>query len=90
MLHTKCRDIGTSKDVNIPRQINEEADINSNDALDIDYLEDTQTIIIKKTIKRPIRSGWNEAFKEFNVKSANEEMLIPDIFDDEDLCNETI
>jgi hypothetical protein len=33
--------------------------------------------------------GWNEAFKEFTAKSAND-MLIPDIFDDEDLCNETI
>ena len=79
-----------SKGVIIPRQILEEAHINSNDALDIDYLEDTQTIIIKKTIKRAVRSGWNEAFKEFSAKSANEEMLIPDIFEDEDLCNETI
>ena len=89
MLHTKCRDIGTSKGVIIPRQILEEAHINSNDTLDIEYLENTQTIIIKKTIKKPVRMGWNEAFKEFNAKSSND-MLIPEIFDDEDLCNETI
>ena len=89
MLHTKRRDIGTSKGVIIPRQILEEAHINSNDTLDIEYLENTQTIIIKKTIKRPARMGWSEAFKEFNAKSAND-MLIPEIFDDEDLCNETI
>ena len=89
MLHTKCRDIGTSKGVIIPRKILEEAHINSNDALDIEYSENTQTIIIKKTIKRPARMGWNEAFKEFNAKSAND-MLIPEIFDDEDFSNETI
>ena len=67
----------------------EEAHINSNDLLDIEYVESTQTIVIKKTSKRSARIGWNEAFKEFNAKSAND-MLIPEIFDDEDLCNETI
>lgn len=89
MLHTKCRKIGTSKGIILPRQILDDAHIDYNDELDIEYLESTQTIILKKTIKRPLRMGWKEAFIEFNAKSVNE-MLIPDIFEDEDLCNETI
>lgn len=31
---------------------------------------------INKTIKRPIRSGWNEAFKEFSSKNTDNEMFL--------------
>lgn len=88
MLHTKCRDIGTSKGVIIPTSILNYAHITTNDTLDIEYLEESQTIVIKKS-NNSVREGWSKQFKQF-MSNGHNELLIPDIFEDEDLHNETI
>lgn len=86
MLHTKCREIGTSCGVIIPRNLLESAHIDVNDMLDIEYLEADGTIVIKKS--KQLRDGWLVAFEALHA-SNGDELLIPDLFEDEQL-DETI
>lgn len=86
MLHTKCREIGTSKGIIIPRNLLESAHINVNDTLDIEYLETDNAIIIKKSKQQ--RNGWLAAFEALRANNGDE-LLISDVFEDEDF-DETI
>lgn len=88
MLHTKCREIGTSKGIIIPSILLEHAQINVNDALDVEYLEEDQSIIIKKSTSQKVRKGWLAAFKKLH-RGDGDELLIPDVFADEEF-DETI
>ena len=88
MLHTKCRDIGTSSGVIIPRHILEYAHIQRNDILDIDYSETEQAIIIKKSKPKQLRVGWALASKTLHERGGDN-LLIPDVFEDE-IFDETI
>ncbi|MCC2625467.1 MAG: toxin-antitoxin module transcriptional modulator MazE [Burkholderiales bacterium] len=82
MLHTKCREIGTSRGIIIPRHILEEAHISVNDTLEIDFCAEDSTIKIKKYSSNKPRQNWDLAFKKLH--EANEdELLIPDIFENE-------
>jgi len=88
MLHTKCRGIGTSKGIIIPRHILEDAHISVNDVLDIDFCKQDHTIRIKKTIRTHPRSGWDLAFKQLH-ECGDDALLIADVFEDENF-DETI
>lgn len=88
MLHTKCREIGTSKGVIIPHNLLEYAHINVNDTLDIEYLEVDNAIVIKKSKQQKFRVGWLDAFEALHAKNGDE-LLIPDVFEDEQF-DETI
>lgn len=88
MLHTKCREIGTSKGIIIPHNLLESAHINVNDTLDIEYLERNDAIIIKKSKKQKFRNGWLAAFETLHANNGDE-LLIPDVFEDEE-SDETI
>lgn len=82
MIHTKCREIGTSKGVIIPRHILENAHITVNDDLEIDFYEEDNTIRIKKSVLQQPRLGWALAFKKLH-KAEEDQLLIPDVFEDE-------
>lgn len=82
MLHTKCREIGTSKGIIIPHNLLEHAHINVNDTLDVEYLEKEKAIVIKKSSAKSIRKGWLSAFTKLHA-SNSDELLIPDVFEDE-------
>ena len=88
MLHTKCREIGTSRGIIIPRNLLEYAHINVNDALDIEYLETNDTIVIKKSKQQKVRNGWKAAFETLHANNGDE-LLVPDVFEDE-IFDETI
>lgn len=84
MLHTKCREIGTSRGIIIPRHILEDAHIGVNDKLEIDFCEAENTIRIKKSLINKPRSNWALAFKKLH-EAKEDELLIPDVFDDENI-----
>ena len=87
MLHTKCREIGTSKGLIIPSNLLEQAHIDINDVLDIEYSELEKTIKIKKSDTK-IRNDWAKSFKSLHA-SNGDELLIADVFEDE-MLDETI
>ena len=68
--------IGNSKGLRLSKEILERYGIK--DSVDV-ILEDGQIVI--KPIAEP-RSGWKEAF--LAAQSHQEELLIPDVFEDED------
>lgn len=70
--------IGNSKGVRLSKTILEKYQIG--DRVEI-ILEDDQ--IVLKPIKAP-REGWAEAFKKMH-EAGDDELLIPDVFEDEDL-----
>lgn len=84
MLHTKCREIGTSRGVIIPRHILENAHITTNDSLDVEFYEEDNTIRIKKSSLNQPRSGWALAFKKLH-EAEEDKLLIPDVFEDENI-----
>lgn len=86
MLHTKCREIGTSKGFIIPSSLLEQAHIGINDILDVEYSEVDQTIKIKKSTPN-FRNGWAKSFQLLHSNNGDE-LLIDDVFEDE--FNETI
>lgn len=88
MLHTKCRTIGTSRGIIIPRNLLESAHIHVNDTLDIEYLELDNAIMIKKSKQVKLRDGWLAAFEMLHANN-EDELLISDVFEDEEF-NETI
>lgn len=69
--------IGNSKGIRLSKTILEK--YNFVDKLELILEEDA---LILKPIKK-VRAGWDEAFKEM-VKNGDDELLIPDVFEDEE------
>ncbi|MBA4300041.1 antitoxin MazE [Algoriphagus alkaliphilus] len=76
-METNVIKIGNSKGVRLSKTILEKYQIGEKVEI---ILEDNQ--IVLKPIKTP-RQGWAEAFKKMH-ENGDDELLIPDVFEDED------
>ena len=69
--------IGNSKGIRLPKVILEK--YNLDDKLELEMKDDC---ILLKPLKTP-RLGWDAAFKKMNAQK-DDELLIPDVFEDEE------
>jgi antitoxin MazE len=78
-MKTIIRNIGNSKGVIIPQNILKECHIENEVNIEIH----NNNIVISPVVDIK-RKGWADAFKEM-AKNGDDELVIPDVFDDEQL-----
>lgn len=77
-MEAKIINIGNSRGLRIPKKVLTKYDIG--DHVELDLVE--EGIMIRP--KKHPREGWAEAAREMHA-NGDDELLIPDLFDDEDL-----
>jgi len=82
-MQSTIRNIGNSKGVILPQSFLKQCFIES----DINIEIKDNTIVISPTIENK-RKGWAEAFQEM-AKNGDDELVIPDMFNDEDIADWT-
>lgn len=82
-MHSTIRNIGNSKGVILPQNILKQC------AIDTDVIIEVKnnTIVISPA-DHTKRKGWAEAFQEM-AKNGDDQLLIPDVFEDEDTSDWT-
>jgi antitoxin MazE len=78
-MRSTIRNIGNSKGIILPQSFLKECFIESEVNIE---MKDNNIII--SPVEENKRKGWAEAFKEM-AKNGDDELLIPDVFEDEDL-----
>ena len=73
------RNIGNSKGIILPQNLLKECEIE----YEVNIEVKDKTIIISP-VEEQKRKGWAEAFQEM-AKNGDDQLIIPDVFEDEDL-----
>lgn len=82
-MKSSIRNIGNSKGIILPQNILKECEIEYE--VNLEVCDKTIVITPVETQKR---KGWAEAFQEM-AKNGDDELVIPDIFEDEDFSDWT-
>ncbi|MDP9048600.1 MAG: AbrB/MazE/SpoVT family DNA-binding domain-containing protein [Bacteroidota bacterium] len=80
-MKSTIRNIGNSKGIILPQSFLKECFIE--DEVDIEVKENHIIISAPETVKR---KGWEQSFKEM-AKNGDDQLLIPDVFDDENVTD---
>lgn len=82
-MKSSIRNIGNSKGIILPQNILKECEIE----YEVNLVVRDKTIVITP-IETQKRKGWAEAFQEM-AKNGDDELVIPDVFEDEDFSDWT-
>lgn len=82
-MKSTIRNIGNSKGIILPQNILKECQIE----YEVNVEVRDKTIIISP-VEEQKRKGWAEAFQEM-AKNGDDELVIPDVFEDEDFSDWT-
>lgn len=77
-MKSSIRNIGNSKGIILPQNLLKECEIE----YEVNVEVKDKTIIISP-VEEQKRKGWAEAFQEM-AKNGDDELIIPDVFEDED------
>ena len=80
-MKSSIRKIGNSKGIILPQSFLKECFID--DEVDIE-VKDNQIVITAPVEAK--RQGWEEAFKKM-AQNGDDQLVIPDVFDDEDIAD---
>jgi antitoxin MazE len=77
-MNTKIIRVGNSNGIVLPSAFLKLLGLETGETIRIEYREKSKEIVLKPEI----RVGWEEAFRKYADKGADE-LLIPDVFEDE-------